>query len=210
MHVGCALCVKSQEGGLSSEHITITLSITAPPIRYFPSSSGTGRIGPVANAVPRQLRAHITAQVGRKVHKTYPTSESWLLDNRTNFSPWDNVQAKHKHISENQKEGILLQISRWRAMYQANNCDVSGDKINYGFRTANSSKSFRANSSTDTLNNNTESVLHHKLWIFFSQRAITAYRSSDLTCNNTHVMSTPLWKNYLLRTGSAPTRTAGN
>jgi len=64
----------------------------------------------------------------------------------------------------------MLQISRSRAMYQANNGDVSGDNINYGFRMANSSKSFCANSSTDTLNNNTESVLYHKLCIFFTMR----------------------------------------
>jgi hypothetical protein len=56
-------------------------------------------------------------------------------------------------------------------MYQANNGDVLGDKINYGFRTANSSKRFRANITTDTLNNNTQSVLYHKLWIFFSHNA---------------------------------------
>jgi len=52
-------------------------------------------------------------------------------------------------------------------MYQANNGDFSGDKINYGFPVRSSSKSFRANSSNVTLNNNTESVLYHKLWIFF-------------------------------------------
>jgi hypothetical protein len=77
------------------------------------------------------------------------------------------VRAKDKHISENPKEDILLQISRPRAMYQANNGDVLGDKINYGFPMESSSKSFRANSSTDTLNNYTESVLYHKLRILF-------------------------------------------
>lgn len=101
------------------------------------------------------------------------------------------MRAKHKHISENPKEGILLQISRPRAMYQANNGDISGDKINYGFPMGSSSKSFRVNSSTDTLNNNIEKVLQHKLRIFL-QCAITAYRSSDLACNNTYVKSTPL------------------
>jgi len=70
MKVGCVLCVKGQEGRLSSEHISITLSITVPPICYFPSSSGTGWIGPVATAVPEQLPAHITPQAGRKVQKT--------------------------------------------------------------------------------------------------------------------------------------------
>jgi len=62
MQVGCVLRVKRQEGGLSSEHISITLSITAPQIRYFPSSSGTGRIGPVATAAPERLPALITPQ----------------------------------------------------------------------------------------------------------------------------------------------------
>lgn len=84
-NVGCVLCIKRQEGGLSSEHISITLSITAPPISYFPSSSGAGRIGPVATAVPEQRPVHITPQAGRRVQKTYPTSELWLLDNRRNF-----------------------------------------------------------------------------------------------------------------------------
>jgi hypothetical protein len=102
------------------------------------------------------------------------------------------VRAKHKRISENPKEGILLQISRPRAMYQANKGDVSGDKINYGLPMGSSYKSFRANSSTDTLNNYTENVLYHKLRILFSQCAITAYCSSDLACNKMHVKSTAL------------------
>lgn len=167
MHVGCVWCVKRQQGGLSSEHISITLSNTAPPIRYFPSSSSIGRIGPVATAVWEQRPVRIAPPAERRLRKRHPTSELWLLDNRKNFSSWDNVRAKHKHISENPKEGILLQISRSRAMYQAKNCDVSGDRMNYGFPMGSSSKSFRANSSNDTLNNNTESVLYLKLWIFF-------------------------------------------
>lgn len=200
---------KMATGGLSSEHISITLSITTPPICYFPSSSGTDRIGPVATAVPEQRPVHITPQAERRVQKTYHPSELWLLDNRRNLSSWDNVLAKHKHISENPKEGILLQISLLRTTYQANNGDVSGDTINYVFRMGSSSKKIPAKSSTDMLNNNTESALCHKLRIF-SQHAITAYSSSDLTCNNTYIMSTPLWKKYLLRTGSAPARTACN
>jgi hypothetical protein len=80
------------------------------------------------------------------------------------------VRAKHKRVSGNSKEGILLQISPSRATYQANNGEISGDKINYSFPMRSSSKSFRANSSADTLNNNTESVLYHKLWIFFTMR----------------------------------------
>jgi hypothetical protein len=160
-------CVKRQQGGLSSEHISITLSITAPPICYFPSSSGTDRIGPVATAVSEQRPVHITPQAEMRVQKTYPTSELWLLDNRRNSSSWDNVRAKHKHISEDPKEAILLQISRSRTTYQANNGDVSGD-TNYVIPMGSSSKNFRAGSSTDTLNNNTENVLHHKLRIFFT------------------------------------------
>jgi hypothetical protein len=47
-------------------------------------------------------------------------------------------------------------------MYQANNGDVSGDNKVW-FPNGNFFQSFRANNSTDTLNNNTESVLYHKL-----------------------------------------------